>query len=267
MSKKISLFSKILPLAAIAMAVSLSGAKCQEPPPQLDDTPAVDESDESVAIGRGDCAHAYYPLTAGYSLTYRAVNGDRTDEYSMTVTEADGSSATLKFSFAPDDRSEPATFNQQLTCSDGNLTPDGYLDMSSRFGDYRVRLDTDNVEGVLLPHSLDTGASWVTTYDLTVTPEGGDYPMVQFGQMKSRVSASSTVEGLEEVTVPAGDFEAYKVRVDTITTTEIPNLPGNVPPTETEVVSYQWYAEGVGLVKMENADGTSVTEAVEVSRP
>lgn len=260
-----------LSLATIVLVLPLLGWNCMEKPggaPEgITDDVAVQQPAERL-IGTGDCAHEYYPLMPGYSVSYRQTTGDQQVEYAMTVAEASDAAAKMEFKFTREDgEQQEMTFTQELSCSGGNLVPGGFLDMSSAFGDFRMRMDTDNVEGYLMPANFGPGEQWVTSYDITMTPEGGNFPMGQFGKMKSSMVMTSDVLDHETVTVPAGTYDALKVKVVTTTTTEIPNMPGNVPPTETQTESYQWWARGVGLVKMESGDGSTVTEATEVRVP
>lgn len=259
---------------AVILALPLLGAICTQDKSDVTAGQVPSTGQESGGSGTagvsgsGDCAHDYYPLKKGYSVIYRHALESGQMDYTMTVVDASEAAARMEFDFSgTSETGGPMSFTQELTCSGGNLTPDGYLDMSSAFGDFKMRMDTDNVEGMLLPKSLAVGTSWTTSYDLTVTPEEGSYPMGQFGAMKSSIRIDNTVESSEAVTVPAGTYQALKVRAVTTTTTVIPNLPGDIPPTETQSTSFQWFVKGVGVVKMESNDGAVVTEAVEVRLP
>ena len=258
--------NRLIPTLALLAVLPLVGIGCKDKTDFVLDQST--EQDTAVVQGSGDCAHDYYPLAPGYSITYRNTAGESQTEYTMVVADAGDEAARMEFSFPPEEEEdEPMSFTQELICSDGNILPQGYLDMSSAFGDVRVSMETDNVEGVLLPQALPVGATWDTSYDLTVTPEEGSFPMAGFGSMTSSLSITNSVLTEESVTVPAGTYDTLKVESVTTTVTEIPGLPSSVPPTETTVTNYQWWAEGVGLVKMENSDGSSVTEAVSVSLP
>jgi hypothetical protein len=163
-----------------------------------------------------------------------------------------------------DETEASVTFSQVLKCDNGTLAPQGYLDMSSALGEFKMKTETREVSGVLLPAGLAPGDSWQTSYELVVTPEEGGYPAAQYGEMKTSVRMESKVLSSERVEVPAGGYDAMKVESVMFMTTDIPGLPGDIPPTETKVVQYQWWVEGVGMVKSEGGDGSSVTELISV---
>ncbi|MEA3249429.1 MAG: hypothetical protein U9Q03_03665 [Patescibacteria group bacterium] len=262
--------NRFIPLLAIIVMLPLFGLGCPEKPDSLveQEEQARQELKVIDARGSGDCAHDYYPLLPDYSITYRNTSGDEQTEYTMTVVEASDTAAKMEFTFTEDEEmAGELTFTQELACSGGNLLPQGYLDMSSAFGDVKISIETENVEGILLPHLFEDGTTWETSYDLTITPEEGTFPMAGFGSLRSAVSLANSVVAEETITVSAGTFDTLKVEVVTTTVTEIPGMPASVPPTESAVISYQWWAKDVGLVKMENSDGSSTTEAVEVFVP
>jgi len=258
----------MLPVTAALVTLVLLGAGCKPAPTPGE--PAGQEAAEPAVkqtIGTGDCRHDYYPLMPGYSVSYRQTYGERQVNYVMTITEADDKRAKMEFKF--DQIAEVGkefTFTQELSCSGGNLMPDGYLDMSEAFGGPKVRIETEEIEGVLMPEGLQNGSVWTSSYVMKMTPADSSHPMAAYGAMKSDVSVVNTVVGEETITVPAGTFDTLKVESVSTTTTEMTGLP-NMPPSETTMTEYEWWARGVGMVKSESGDGSSVIEAIDVDVP
>jgi len=143
--------------------------------------------------------------------------------------------------------------------------PQGYLDMSEAFGGPKVRIETEKIEGVLMPEGLRDGSTWTSSYVMKMTPEDGSLPA--YARMSSEVSVVNTVVGEETITVPAGTFNALKVESVSTTITAMTGLPVSVPPSETTVTEYEWWVKGVGMVKSESGDGSSLIEATGVIVP
>ena len=65
-------------------------------------------------------------------------------------------------------------------------------------------------------------------------------------------NATFTLHDLELVETPAGSFKAYRVSQD---------FTLNVSGAKQQATSIQWYAPGVGVIKMENGGGDQKTQA------
>ncbi len=154
------------------------------------------------------CSNEYYPVAAGNAWEYRITihQPEVPDSLLYQRSEivevpADGFSLYPNVSRTGEFATLPESSRQYVRWE---CLPDGlFLPGSGR-------------EGITVPKTMEPGSTWTT-----VEP-GTDYEIVY------------TVEGREEVEVPAGTFEALKVRVDD--GGEGQNI-------------FKWYAPGVGLVK------------------
>ena len=83
------------------------------------------------------------------------------------------------------------------------------------------------------------------------------------GQTNGR-EVTYTVEGTEEVTVPAGTFTALKVRSDSNM-----EISTGAAPIQSQGVEWLWFVEGIGLVKeeLELDGGVAFSNLAEFSIP
>jgi hypothetical protein len=228
-------------------------APAVETPSAFEEPSAVEES----AIA-GNCNHPYYPLKNGNEIDYRVTSGGQTTDYVLKVSDVTYSSAKLNISFT---KPSPMTIVQSLQCLDGTIRTDGYLDMGAAMSGGTLKTETKSVSGDLMPKNLEVGTTWTTKYDTLITMQGANLPP-GIGKMSGAVESVNKVEKEESVTVPAGTYQALKVRVDTTATVIITGLPTG--PTTTKQTNYQWWVKGVGMVKMSDAEGNSPTEAIMV---
>jgi len=155
------------------------------------------------------CKNDYYPVVKGAKWKYRSVthpqSGDDEVHYSLfeiaDVLPGEfyvlpNTSATEEFK--PLDNPS-ASYVKWICLSDGLF-----------------QQQNDDIEGITLPKEMEAGSTWMES-------------------MGTTYNVFYTSLGVESVTVPAGTFDAVKVKVD------INHAPGfNL---------FQWYAKGIGLVK------------------
>lgn len=123
-------------------------------------------------------------------------------------------------------------------------------------------LDTDNVAGLTLPRNISADDSWSQSMDLSGQVH---LPNDTLGYAEGVYSASYTAIGMENITMPAGTYNAMRIQVnmlyDVVVTVEEIDVPWPFPVNLT-----LWYAPGVGLVKAENLNEIIEHENIELLR-
>jgi hypothetical protein len=197
------------------------------------------------------CDHAYVPTRVGSRWTYRMQDGSEVD---WVIVSAEEAGAVLE-AVLPGE-SGPSMVTVNITCdASGIAAPE--LGFAGFPGGVTVKqLEADGV--FLLPaEDLQPGATWMASVSLTAEFE--DTPGFEVQIMRE---VTYTVVGLEPVEVPAGTFDALRVRSDfTITIDTGTNLVTNMGSEEI------WFVEGIGIVReASGGSGPSFsTELVEYS--
>ena len=188
--------------------------------------------------------------------------------YALRVEDVTNDSVILKAVFPITSGGEPVTSKTVYRCQGGVLLAQGYVnmgDLTSHLGRNQDRfvVTTDRASGEFLPQHIDIGSVWSSSFDVTITPriqavEENDTPMRPMS-MSVTIERGAIVK--ERVTVPAGTYDALKVRTTT-------SFDGQVVMNGTE-----WWVKDVGMVKSTYNAGTAsgaqdiVTEAMSVTVP
>lgn len=192
------------------------------------------------------CGHDYFPLRAGDEIEYRNMsNGQEMAAYTMRVAESKPGWARLEYVFPGN-----VAMSHELFCDQGVLRSDTYMDIGSGLGG-QMQTRTETVQGDFMPKDLETGAVWITTYNMATTIQGME-GVPGLGEMKMTVEVENTAMGREKITVPAGTFSAMKVK--SVSRVDMSGF-GYGAPTQTSSEYYMWLAKGVGLVKTASAEG------------
>lgn len=214
------------------------------------ETPLSSGSGGIPIPGAGLCTNAYYPVREGATWTYVSTGGP-VGGYGFTDTISsvgeDGFTLTTQF--------DELTRTQDWACRTEGLVAlqlGGTSAATLNSQEMQLTLDVSNVSGVTFPAEISAGDQWQHALEFTGTMMIADQEIGATGSAQS----SFTAIAVESVTVPAGTFEAMKIRVDsTINITGI--FQGvSVPFTVTSPYDY-WFAQGVGWVK---ASGTGLVE-------
>jgi hypothetical protein len=196
----------------------------------------------------------------GATWTYQSTGGPVGGYgFTDTVTSVRGDGFTLTSQF------DDLTRTQEWGCSGEGLVAlqlGGTSAATLNSQEMQVNLDVSNVSGISLPATIEPGSTWQHALAFTGNMVVGGQEIDATGSAQS----SFTAVGMESVTVPAGTFEAMKVRVDsTINITGV--FQGvSVPITITTPYDY-WFAPGVGWVKASGTGdvaGESFTETIEL---
>jgi hypothetical protein len=213
----------------------------------------------SNLLGRTSaCAHPYYPLRDGYSITYANRFQGGTSGYTMSVSDVTANQAKLTVEYQGGTRSE-----QTYVCNNGAIQASGYVDFAAGMTGASASAQTRSVEGELLPRDLRVGSSWNTRFVISMNM--GGVPGMG-GDLNGTVSIRRTAEAQERVTVPAGTFQAIRVKSET--DFRFDPVAGAAPEAFPPLVSYEWWVEGKGLVKTTmGGDQSIVSEATAINTP
>lgn len=209
-------------------------------------------------LASAPCPHPYFPLEDGLVLKYRAGKQELLARFSEAV-RADGTGqAKLSLKLGGNEKEGSAL----ATCSkDGVTTDSGGMAVVAL---QSTGLDVKIVEseGMLLPplDALRGGQSWVNRVSIELSPPTTvRMPLGMKPTIRTTFRAEATWVADEKVTTPAGTFDAIKLRTRT---TAVAGATGS----ERSMDSFAWFAEGVGLVKIQTGEHVDV-ELIELQRP
>jgi hypothetical protein len=200
------------------------------------------------------CDNAVNPFEASWVWSYRVTPTDPktpASAYDLHRTGAgigsgftDAYTATGKQSDAK--QQTPAT-TLKFRCAGGAQTNVSVPDFQG------VTITKATLQGVTIPaqNNWKPGFGWSYVWTL----DGRKGILSGSGKLGSQAS----IVGREQVTVPAGTFDAWKVEYTFTVKARMGFLPFNKSFSFT-----QWYAEGTGLVKMQNKE--SITELLSLKK-
>jgi hypothetical protein len=187
--------------------------------------------------------------------------GSPADDYRFTDTitsvSDDGFTLTTEY--------EKFTRIQEWSCS-----PEGLLALQlggpvvAALQSQAIHLDLElkNVSGITLPRDIVAGNTW--QHDLEF--EGEMDIAGEEGTASGTAQATFNALGMEGVSVPAGDFDAMKIQVDTLVNLDVTYEGLTVPVTYMATYTY-WFAPDVGWVKANGGasiSGQSFHENIEL---
>lgn len=212
------------------------------PPPTLQPTPTNPPEAQTSA---GLCSNALAPVKPGATWSYvNSAAGTNPSTFTTTITDvrSDGFTVTTKF----DDNT--------MVSQDWLCKPDGLLALTMGTGQtpfglslpagVEAQLTTANATGLTLPADVQAGMKWPYSIDLAGTLSQGSLS----AQLAGAITTEFQALGREQVTVPAGTFDAMKVQgISTVKVSA--DYHGLSVPITSVVNTTFWFAPGVGLVK------------------
>ena len=229
-------------LAACSPAVSSSASGSGTPAESVSasPTPPDDSSVSPTPSLSGVCANQYFPVLADASWTYERVSVGKTTQIRQKFERILDSGFTVLMLLPGGGERDVwtcseaglANVEQYVTGPGGAPLPPGDV----QFRHFRSH-------GVSVPADLHVGSSWnqVVTSEARFTLKGNRY------REKQVVTTKFEAVGEETVTTPAGTFQALKVEITSRTHKTEPRLGVNLNHV---TVSTQWWAAGVGVVRM-----------------
>jgi hypothetical protein len=257
-------------MVAAAILVGAGCAKKSEAPAEQSPAAATGGAEQAAGstatakVTGSPCDNPYYPLENGYELHYQTTSQGYTINYLIKQTDVTKSSAKLNVTF---DYPKTFTVTQDLVCDDGGIKTTGFLDVAGAMGGM-VETETKSVSGEIMPSNLTDGKTWTTVYDNLIRYKTTQIPGLK-GDITSKVETVNTVtKTLPELDLGNGlkfsDVKEVSVKSTTTTTMniDIPGAPSG--PQVSESSSTEYWAKGVGLVKIVDGSGvvTTVTKVV-----
>jgi len=202
----------------------------------------------------GPCWNPYYPVVAGASWEYR-LSGTSSGTFVRAITgvREDGFDDQDVFSAG-------VTRQGRWECREGHLislTPGSGASVIAS-GD-QANFTIESNTGITFPADPRPGTEWTQTIIYRGQQTIGDTNV----ESRNVLNMSCKAVGIENVSVPAGDFEA--LRVDCTTQLDISISAPLAMNLSTTVTGSAWYAPGVGWVKSHDSSEMGVTEVVLLS--
>jgi hypothetical protein len=104
-----------------------------------------------------------------------------------------------------------------------------------------------NITGVSMPSNLAPGLEWTYALDLQGTELVK--PGEPAGNMTGHVSMTFKAGNIENITVPAGVFDAIAIEVKTVSEFKLTRASGQTQKITSHTTYTIWYAPGVGWIK------------------
>lgn len=182
-----------------------------------------------------DCDNPFAPVEAAWQWTYRTTSGE---PYTVVRTPSGAKS------FSETSTSPNAPGTRSYTCQGGMQSPRTATIVIPGFD---VTVLAARGTAVAAPDKWTVGAAWSYTMDLEATLQGL-LRLKGAGQM----TVIFRVVAKEEIAVPAGTFEAFKVEV----TRDLSGRAGFIPFRRV-VKQTSYYAPGVGMIREETERGVA----------
>lgn len=246
MSRSPKLPFVVAAIAALILTALLAG--CVPTPADGDltdeETASVEPTDTSETSGGGAdtiCDHPYFPVSDGVVLTYSqeapGASSQMTQEFQITGED------TFRVDQVVTGEGAVLTSGGEWQCADDGLVQTSNIQLDLNVPG--VEFSDIEYSGVTLPQpdAFVEGATWQSSYDAAGTAEINGVTV----EYDISIAQDSTLAAFENVVVPAGTYEA--ARVDSTETMSIIAAGVAVPDTVSKTTV--WYAEGVGVVKIE----------------
>jgi hypothetical protein len=225
-------------------------------PQSIEATQELPTLEIPTATPVGACFNDYMPIREGATWNYN-LTGTVTDTFVRRIIKVDENNFTEQDTFA-----SGVVREMRWRCRNGNLIalnpPSGNFASISEEGVW-VTFETNDLEGVTIPNSMQAGAAWQQTMTIAGTQKiyGIDY------KARNKINNNCTAVGNEAVTVPAGTFEAVRVDCNIIVdvSLSIEDKPNQTTLTFTNI---NWFVRNVGLVKSSSA-GEGINATVELT--
>jgi hypothetical protein len=224
-------------------------APVETPAPVVEPT----ASPETAASVVG-CANPYYPAVPNASRIYKS-SGTPKGEYTLTetTTEVRADGFTVLTDYGTNVKSIEWSCDSEglRVYSTGNEKMQGLEVDSDQF---QLEVTIKNPAGVTLPAKIETGDSWVQSFDFDSTGTIGGNTTTGTGTSTSTYKA----HGVESITTPAGTFQAMKIQSETEEDIQA-TFNSLAMNSSNAYQTIYWFVEGVGLVRSETTGGYTET--------
>ncbi len=198
------------------------------------------------------CSNPFHPMSPNARWQYRATGFASTTPATYTVTLSNITDNSFVEHYAVDN----TVFDVQWQCTSAGLRAAPVANFLVG-GQSPFRFDSVSSSGVTLPPAdrWSAGATWSSMYDVRGRAERNGVTVTGTGT----VNIQDQIMDQEQVTVPAGTFQAWRVD-STVRISLTGSSGGTSVPVVVSFKRSSWHAANVGLVKMVlNLDSQSAT--------
>ncbi len=188
------------------------------------------------------CSNPFHPVSPSARWQYQATGFASTTPATYTVTLSN----IIDNSFVEHYAVDNTVFDVQWQCTSEGLRAAPVANFLFG-GQTPFRFDSVSSSGVTLPPAdrWSTGSTWSSTYDVRGQAQQNGVTVTGTGT----VNIQDKVMDQEQVTVPAGTFQAWRVD-STVRISLTGSSGGTSVPVVFSFKRSSWYAANVGLVKM-----------------
>ena len=213
--------------------------------------------------GAGFCQIAYFPIGDNLNHKYRVnyqSGGIAPREYTESFKNIAADSFTLHLQF-----SDVQVDNNWRCMADGLLATQFDDNSVKTSNGVDAKIETTRSEGITLPPDSRwrAGEKWTTDYDIKETINMPNSSMRPSGD--GNVKLAGEIIGEESVTVPAGTFQAMKLRIIQKINITIKINGAVMPVPQIPFETTAWYAKNVGMVKSVTTSGGATVATTELS--
>jgi len=212
---------------------------CSAASQALGSTPAsvATQASQAPSPAPSNCQNSYFPVTAGaaWTNTGKFSNQSYTRVFTIMNTSTDSFQARTQISDASGNTLIDRTDEWQCTTG-GLLEPGGPLGATLQSAAGGATVKTLSTSDMTIPANIKTGDTWAQVSQLQFTTADKT--------SESTLTYDFTAFGAEQITVPAGSFNAIKVQVHANTQAVVSGQTVAVT-----VSGFEWFAPGVGHVK------------------
>jgi hypothetical protein len=241
----------------LALAACTQDVPQPTEPPQQESEPTPAQPTPQVS---GPCVNPFFPVISGATWSYKSSGGAAGDySFTDTITAVSEEGFTLN-----------SQFEQLTRIIEWSCQPDGLAALQLGSGpaagistdQFELDITPKSTSGVILPPTIAPGDRWTYSLEFEGAAEMAGNPATATG----RASYAFEALAVESVSVPAGTFDAMKVKADLTMDVQI-SVQSVSTPVSFTFSSFMWWAPGVGWVKSENTGdlGTGpFTETIEL---
>jgi hypothetical protein len=232
-----------------AQAVLVCACVSSTQPPVSGSTQESPGATPGAQAGGGLCENQYQPVVEGAAYSRRSTSSLGGSSYTATITNVTPSGFNLERSGTLAS-GRTYTSTEVWKCTEEGLAQFLTEDLAAVYtgANGSVTVTMISNEGVTLPKSIQPGDDWSQQMNADVTgPDSTDNWTVTY---------SFTAAGSEEVSTPAGAFDATKVYL------HVDSATGGQTVMEADLTL--WVAPGVGVVKSDFGMGGEVLSTTEL---
>lgn len=245
----------------------LSSAGCRREQTAATNSAATTNANANAAPARASgetkCGVPYYPVSAGLEKQYRVTydrNAAPDATYMETYADVGPASFTLRYQFPE------AAVSTGWNCAPEGMVALEYGKLDSARQATNFKMETVGHTGVTVPAAerWREGGEWRSSYEIRTEIAGPQGPSARGS---GTIEITNRVTGREQITVPAGTYDALKVE-STMTMRLTVRVGQIIEPTSTSLRNTSWFAENVGMVKAASAGdfAAATTELVSLKQ-